>query len=151
VDRSTLLGLLDQLEEMIDSAPEIPFTGRALIDGDQALDILARIRELLPGGERPEDGSGEAESEQERAHDEAARIVREAEAYAARLVEEHEVVRRAEEQANRLLEEARQRARELEADAEQYAREVLERLESSLERTLQVVQRGREELNGHRR
>lgn len=154
MNRMALLMLLDELEELIDSAPEIPLTGRSLIDGDKALELLARIRESLPedlrqgegtAGSSGDDGSLSGSRE---APSESERIVMEAEAYASRLVEEHEVTRRAKEEAERLLEEARRRARELERDAERYAREVLERLESSLERTLQVVQRGKEELNG---
>jgi len=144
----TLLSLLDQLEEMIDSAPEIPFTGRAVIDGDQALELLARIREALPEEYRT-GAQGEAAAADDAAvppPTEAERIIMEAEAYANRLVSEHEVTQRAEEEAQRILEKARQQARELELEAEQYALSVLERLESSLERTLQVVQRGKEEL-----
>lgn len=148
----TLLTLLDQLEEMIDSAPEIPFTGRAVIDGDEALELLARIREALP--EEYRSGAQGAAGEAAVAGDEAVpppteaeRIIMEAEAYANRLVSEHEVTQRAEEEAQRIIEKARQQARELEVEAEQYARSVLERLESSLERTLQVVQRGKEELS----
>lgn len=147
----TLLMLLDQLEELIDSAPEIPLTGRALIDGDQALELLARIREALPEDLRSRDRgpAQEAAPDPQKSREEAERIVMEAEAYAARLVDEHEVARRASEEAERMLEAARKQARELELDAERYAREVLERLEASLERTLQVVQRGKEELDGH--
>lgn len=146
MNRVTIIMLLDQLEEMIDSAPEIPLTGRSLIDGDRALEYIGKIREALPEDLRGDRKSGQEDAVLRKAREEAERLVAEAREYAARLVSEHEVAKRANEEAARLLEEARRRAQELEQEAERYAADVLERLQASLERTLQVVKKGREEL-----
>ena len=143
----TLVMLLDQLEDLIDTAPEIPFTGRALVDGDQILELIAKVREALPEGFRAlQEAAAEREEIIRKSQEEAMRIIKEAQEEAARLVSEHELARRASEEAERLLEEARRRAKELQAEADRYAAQVLDRLQGSLERTLEVVRKGRAEL-----
>jgi len=142
-----LVILLDRLDRLIDSAPEIPLTGKSLIDADEALDLIDKIRNALPEEvKRAEWLASEKERVIQESQVEAERIVGQAEEYVAKMVSESEIVRRAREEAKQILEEARRQARELEKGANEYAEQVLSNLQGALEKTLAVVKKGREEL-----
>ena len=147
LNRMNLVILLDRLDQLIDSAPEIPLTGKSLIDAEEALDLIDKIRNALPEEvRRAERLASEKERLLQESQVEAERIVIQAEEYVAKMVSESEIVSRAKEEANRILEEARRQARELEKDANEYADRVLSNLQSALEKTLAVIKQGREEL-----
>lgn len=147
MNRMNLVILLDRLDQLIDSAPEIPLTGKSLIDAEEALDLIDKIRNALPEEvRRAERLASEKERLLQESQVEAERIVIQAEEYVAKMVSESEIVSRAKEEANRILEEARRQARELEKDANEYADRVLSNLQSALEKTLAVIKQGREEL-----
>ena len=48
MNRMNLIILLDRLDQLIDSAPEIPLTGKALIDAEAALELVDKIRNAIP-------------------------------------------------------------------------------------------------------
>ena len=142
-----LVILLDRLDQLIDQATEIPLTGRALIDAEEALDLIDKIRNALPEEvKRAEWLSAEKERMLQESQAEAERIVIQAEEYVAKMVSESEIVKKAREDAERILEEARQQAREMEREAMEYAEGVLDNLEAALDRTMNVVKEGKEQL-----
>lgn len=146
--------LLERLEQLITSAPTLPLGGRAVIRADEALALIDRIRRALPEELRQAaEVLARREAIVQEGQAEAERIVLEAEQYAARLVRESEVLRQARQEGEQLLESYRRRAAELEAGANEYADSVLLMVQQALEKTLaeierhlQQVQRGREEL-----
>lgn len=143
-----LIILLDRLDQLIESAPEIPLTGKSLVDAEEALDLVDKIRNAIPEEvKRAEWLTSEKERVIQEGQAEAERIVLQAEEYVAKLVSESQISARAQENAKRMLDEARKQAREIEAGADAYARTVLESLETSLTRTLDVVRKGREQLS----
>ena len=142
-----LVILLDRLDQFIDSAPEIPLTGKSLLDADEALDLIDKIRNALPEEvKRAEWLASEKERVMQESQQEAERIVVEAEEYVAKLVSESEIIKKAKEEAKKIIEEARAEAREMEKGAKEYAEGVLNNLQGALERTLAVVKKGKEEL-----
>lgn len=142
-----LVILLDRLDQLIDSAPEIPLTGKSLLDADEALDLIDKIRNALPEEvKRAEWLASEKERVMQESQQEAERIVVEAEEYVAKLVSESEIIKKAKEEAKKIIEEARAEAREMEKGAKEYAEGVLNNLQGALERTLAVVKKGKEEL-----
>ena len=56
-------------------------------------------------------------------------------------------MKKSQEAGRRIIQEARRKSRELEQNAQKYASEVLGNLQKALERTLQVVERGRREID----
>lgn len=148
MNRMNLIILLDRLDQLIESAPEIPLTGKSLVDAEEALDLVDKIRNAIPEEvKRAEWLTSEKERVIQEGQAEAERIVLQAEEYVAKLVSESQISARAQENAKRMLDEARKQAREIEAGADAYARTVLESLETSLTRTLDVVRKGREQLS----
>lgn len=142
-----LVILLDRLEQMIESAPEIPLTGRSLVDADAVLEIIEKIRNSIPEEvKRAEWVTNEKERVLQEGQAEAERLVSQAEEYVAKLISESELVKQAQDEAKRILDEAKKQAREIEVGAGKYADSVLAGLQESLERTMRVVKRGREEL-----
>jgi len=147
LNRMNLVILLDRLDQLIDSAPEIPLTGKSLINAEEALDLIDKIRNTLPEEvKRAEWLTSEKDRMLKESQAEAERIVVQAEEYAAKMVSESEIVRRAHDEAKRIIENARREAREMEKGASEYAEGVLANLEAALQRTLSVVQQGRNEL-----
>lgn len=144
-----LINLLEQLEELIQKAPEVPLTGRAIIDADQSLELISKIRSAIPEEiRRAEELQEEREEFLKEAQAEADETIQRAEAYAARLVSDSEIIQRARQEAERVLEEARQQAAELRREADAYALQVLTDLEERLGGILEVVRNGRAELEG---
>lgn len=147
MNRMNLVILLDRLDQLIDSAPEIPLTGKSLVDADEALELIDKIRNALPEEvKRAEWLASEKDRVIKESQVEAERIVVQAEEYVAKLVSENEIVKKAKEEAKKIIETARAEAREMEKGAGEYAQEVLSNLQSALEKTLAVVKKGQEEL-----
>ncbi|NLM40062.1 MAG: ATPase [Firmicutes bacterium] len=148
MNRINLVVLLEQLEELVEKAPELPLTGRVLIDADQLLDLIDQIRTSVPEEvRRAEAVSVEKDRVIAEGQQKAERIVAQAEEYAAKLIRESEIHRQAEQEARRIVEEASQRAKEITRGADEYADQVLRNLQEALEKTLSVVTKGREQLN----
>lgn len=143
-----LIILLDRLDQMIESATEIPLTGKCLIDAEEALDLLDRIRNAIPEEvKRAEWLTAEKDRVIREGQAEAERMLSQAQEYIAKMVSESEITRRAKEERERILSEAREEAAAIEREARDYAESVLANLQTALERTLEVVRRGRDELS----
>lgn len=143
-----LMILLDRLDQMIESATEIPLTGKCLIDAEEALDLLDRIRNAIPEEvKRAEWLNAEKDRVIREGQAEAERMLAQAQEYVNKMVSESEITRRAKEQRDRIIAEAEEQARAIEQEARAYAQSVLANLQEALERTLEVVRRGREELS----
>lgn len=147
MNRINLIMLLDKLEEIIDKAPEIPLTGRILVDSDELLELIEKIRNAVPEEvKRAEIVSTEKDRLILEGQQRAERIIAQAKEQAARMLKESEIYRQAQQEAKQILAEAHQRAQELIKGSEEYAFGVLSQLEETLNKTLKVVSRGQEEL-----
>lgn len=144
-----LVILLDRLDQLIESAPEIPLTGKSLINAEEALDLLDKIRNSIPEQvKRAEWLSSERDRVVQEGEAEAERILSQAEEYVTKLVSESEISQKAAKDAERILEAAHAQAHDIQAGADEYALSVLNSLENSLEQTLQVIRKGRGQLAG---
>jgi gas vesicle protein len=142
-----LVILLDRLDQLIDSAPEIPLTGKALIDAEAALDLIDKIRNAIPEEvKRAEWLTSEKDRVMQEGQAEAERIMLQAEEYVSKLVGESEMVKRATTEADKIIEEAKARALDIERGANDYADSVLANLNDQLDKVARVVRKGREEL-----
>ncbi|HHV54032.1 MAG TPA: ATPase [Firmicutes bacterium] len=154
MNRMSMLLLLDRLEDLIAGSPRLPLTEKALVNAEEALELLQKIREVLPEEiKQAEWLSAEQERLLERTRLEADQLLSQAQQRAAQLLSEHEIVKAARQHAQRISEEAAAQAAAVEQGANQYAEEVLgqlevrlERLVADLSRSLQQVRNGRQEL-----
>lgn len=143
--KSNLILLLDHLEKL--AASNFSIAGKVLIDKDELEELINKMRIALPEEiKEAERVSRERDKYLEQAQEEAKRVLREAEIYIERMVREDQITARAEEEARKIIAEAKKNAIQIEADAMQYANSILEQLEDSLERTIRIVRKGREEM-----
>jgi cell division septum initiation protein DivIVA len=155
---STVIDLVDQLEELVATGRRVPFTTGVVVNEDEALELIDRTRlglpdELVQARHLLEDrhrvlieAQQEAERILSRADTEAQRVVEEAQARAAVMVGDHELADQARTHAAALLADAEERAAKTCAEADAYAREVMVRLEDQLMRAATTVRKGIEAL-----
>ncbi|ACX51289.1 hypothetical protein Adeg_0114 [Ammonifex degensii KC4] len=143
------LDLLNELEELIAQSSRIPLTRKVIVDEDKVLDLLDKLRSILPEElRRAKWLVEEREKVLEDARKEAERIISAAQEEIARRAEESEIVRQAKERAEAVVGKAEEIAREIKIRAREYADEVLAQLEERLNRVLKEIQEGRSELRG---
>ncbi|MDI9485763.1 MAG: hypothetical protein QM372_09900 [Bacillota bacterium] len=149
MNRVNLLVLIDQLEALVEKAPEVPLVGRVLVDADELFDLLDIIRAAIPEEvKKAEAVSSEKEKLIADGQEQAKRIIAKAEEYAAKLVSSSEIYRQAEAESKLLLEETKRQAAEIEQGSKEYAQQILSDLSQALTKTLQVVEAGIKELTG---
>jgi cell division septum initiation protein DivIVA len=147
VNRVNLLVLIDQLEALVEKAPEVPLVGKVLVDADELFDLLDIIRTAIPEEvKRAEAVSSEKDRMIADGQEQAERIIAKAEEYAAKLVHNSEIYRQAEAESKLIIEESKRQAAEIEKGSKEYAQQILTNLSEALNKTLQVVEAGRQEL-----
>lgn len=142
-----IISLLEEFENVVDESSRIPMTGKVIIHEDVVYNYLDRLRAMLPETVR------EAEwvlREKERiirgAEGEAETIIETAKSKLQRIAGESEIVKLARNQSDEIIENARDAAREITQGSFSYADEVMARLQAELEKTIQIVKQGREEI-----
>ncbi len=147
MNRVNLQVLIDQLEALVEKAPEVPLVGKVLVDADELFDLLDIIRTAIPEEvKRAEVVSSEKDKMIADGKLEAERMVAKAEEYAAKLVRNSEIYRQAEAESKLLMEESKKQAQELVQGSKDYAQQILSNLSDALTRTLSVVEEGKKEL-----
>jgi len=136
-EMTAAIDLVDALEELVGGARRLPFTPSVVVNEEEILELVDRIRLALPD---------EVAEVIRRAEEQAARVVGEADAKAASLTDEHAIVKAATEQAGALVADAEQTAAAQHSAADDYAREVMQRLEEQLDRWLATVREGLQSL-----
>jgi hypothetical protein len=154
----TVIDLVDQLEELVSTGRRVPFTAGVVVNEDEMLELIDRIRlglpdELSQARHLLEDQRRvrvEAEQEAERvltrAETEAQRLIEEGTARAGVMIGDHEIAEQARTHGATVLAEAEERAAKTCADADAYARDVMVRLEDQLMRAATTVRKGIEAL-----
>ncbi|MFN8525404.1 MAG: hypothetical protein U0821_20085 [Chloroflexota bacterium] len=148
-DRETadFLYLLDRLEEMLSGGSKLPLTSRTMIDTQECLEIVEQLRVCVPEElHEARQVLGERELILREAHQDRAKIIRQAESRARRMVEEHQITQDATQRAAELEDRAARTASRIHTDAEAYAEQLLQRLASRLEQALDSVHAGIDEL-----
>ncbi|GHU50806.1 ATPase [Clostridia bacterium] len=121
-----VLELLDEIEEIVETASGVPLTGKLLIDGDEVLEIVKEIRVALPDEIQQAQWIKE---ERQRILDEAKKeyeiIVQDAKNQAESLVEENEITQRAKIRSMELTKQTDTSVRQLKLDTYNYIDKIL--------------------------
>ena len=154
-----VLVLLEELEEKMEGAPSVPFSGKALIDREDILEIIKEIRIQLPDEmkqakwikeERTKilsDAQEESERLLNKAHADMNQMMSDAHAQAMALVDQSEILKLARKKADELINESVEKSDEIKTGSFCYADEILENLEKELHRMLVTVNDNRKELD----
>ena len=139
--------LLETLEDIMERSKGVPFSGKAIVDKEELLEIIKEIRLKLP--DELKQAKWVKEERQriiEEAQKEADGIVKEAENRIISMIDEHEITRKAYEQKAEIIETANEMSREISKGTKDYADNVLMELEATLEEALKTIQNNRREL-----
>lgn len=142
-----VLEIIDMMEDVIEKAVTLPFSGRALIDKDELVDLMQEVRLHLP--EDFKQAKWIKEDRQrilDEANKEVASIIKNAEEQMASMIDDHEITQKAYAQANEIVAAAQNNAMELRNGTRQYADDVMASLEARIEKLLNVVHENRKEL-----
>ena len=144
---SDVLGLLNELEEIVDHSPKIPMTGKVLVDDNVIFELLDRVRAALP-----EELSNakwvlkERERILNEAQVEAQKMMDQGKSYVDKMAAENEVVKQAQSYGEDIVRQAQAYARDVKLGSVQYADDLLQHVEKSLYETLQSLRKNRDEL-----
>jgi len=142
-----VLAFLVELERVLGEGRRVPFTGKVMVDEEEAMALLADVKSHLPDDLRQAQRMVvEKERLLQEARQEAERLVEEGRKRAVALLEESSLVAQAQSQAQDVVERARQVAREIRAGALEYAGKVLGDAAAALQAALDTLNKGRDEL-----
>jgi len=147
VSEQDLLALLDELEGFLAESSRIPLTGKLLVDEQEILEIVDRLRQSIPDAlHQAQRLTRDRDRLLQQAREEGEAFINESKAYAEKLTRDSVINQRAQEEGDRVVEEARRMSREIRLAARDYADELMERLEANMQKALSIVRAGREEL-----
>jgi hypothetical protein len=134
----TIDRLIDDLEAVATEARRVPFGHKILVDEDEILDLVDRLRVAVPTEVR----------QAQRIMEEQERILEQARAEAHQMLESQGLMRELENERQQMLNEVHREAEEVRADADDYAHRVLLDLQERLYKLQNSVQNGIDALRG---
>lgn len=140
---------IEAVMEEIRNAKPVPFSASAMINKQELLERLEKIRDDAP--EELKQARWVMRDRDDllgRTQREAEQFIAEATAERDRLVARTEIVAAANREADKIIDEAKNRAREIRMEAEDYVDAKLANFEVVLQKTLAAVVKGRERLRG---
>lgn len=144
-----ILRLVDDLEDIVETASSIPLTGKVMIEKEEVLGILDQLRNELP---REITEATQIKSDKamiiDDAHKEAEKILEAAKAHAEKIIDEDELVRRANERAEEIMDSANRESEQIRHGARDYADELLENTQVNLSEIIKMLNENRQELRG---
>lgn len=140
--------ILDEMEMFLKQSKKVPFTGgQRLVDIDRFLDRVDRIRAVLPEElEASRILLAEKQDIIEGAQAEATQYMEESTSMVERLIDDNEIARRAQSRAEQIVTEAQDLARRNRREADEYADGVLTHVQLVLQKGLDAVISGKDEL-----
>lgn len=146
-----LIERIDELQVLIEEAKAVPLSSSAVVNRDELLELLAQLKTEIPDEIRQARWMARDRDELlGRARKEADRILSEAREQRDRLLSRTEIVHAAQREAERIVDEAKERAAKMRTEAEDYIDQKLAAFEILLNKTLTVVGKGRQQLQGER-
>ncbi len=128
--------LINELEQLLTGANRVPFSRRLMVDEEQILDIIDRMRVAVPDELRQ---ARQIVREREQIIDSAKKKI-------AQSLSEQGMLEIAQRERARIVGEAEAEATRIRAEADDYSRQVLLDLEERVGKALMVIQNGLEEL-----
>jgi hypothetical protein len=140
---------LRALRSAVEEARSVPMSASVMINRSEFVELLDALQSAVDQTlTRATEVVGDREAVLASGVDQAEEIVRAAELEREKLVSDTDVYRLAESRAAEITEAAGRAASELRAETDEYVEERLANFELALERTLDIVRRGRARLSG---
>ena len=127
----SVLQLLDELEDVLDSSKAVPFSNKVSVDKEEIYDIISEIRMKLPNELKQSKWVIEERNKiLIDAQREADEIVKNAEDRMVRMIDDNEVTKKAYEQAAAIINSAKKTSKEMRLGAMEYAEGKLKELKA---------------------
>lgn len=142
-----ILKLIDEIEDILENASNVPFSHRIILDSEDLFEILKEIRIKLP--DEIKQASWIKEEKQRilaEAQKEANQITSESEQRIRELIDENEITKQAKIQGEEIIAKAKHYAKEIRLGAETYADSVLMDTQENLKHLISVLNDNRQEL-----
>ena len=144
-----IYALLDELQEEIDLAKNVPFSKNKSVEPEVLNEIIQDIRAAL---DDTLEYSRKVEEEKNRiltdAQNEADAILKRAQADAQAMVMENNVVRSAQDQAQKIVEKAKMKSAEMKKIAVEYADDIFADLDEYYKESMNLLKENRMRLSG---
>ncbi|MEK7783976.1 MAG: hypothetical protein AAB658_00955 [Chloroflexota bacterium] len=138
-----ILHLVDRLEEVVNSARQVPLTHNIVIDEDRLIDLIDQMRVSIPDEvKKAQKTLADKDKILAQAKEEAERTLMVAREEREKMLLRENVAIAAQNKSDQIIERAKQEAEAIRADADSYVLESLAELEGQLERTLQQARNG---------
>ena len=142
-----ILQIIESLEDVLESSPSVPLSGKTLVNKEEILEIIRKLRLRIPDEIKAAARISEDRENIIRSADlEAQRIIKEAEIRFDEMVDEHEIISAAYKKANEIIDAAQQKAFEIQNGSYEYADRLLEKVESMLMDTAETISINRNEI-----
>ena len=137
-----VMELLEYLEEILENAPKVPITGKAMIDKKEFEEVIEQIRNYLPDElKKAKWVMGEKDRILEDAQKEYQNVKKETMEMMRQNIENHDMVKEAKLRANEIIALAQRDAKAIRIGSREYSTEILSQLDKEIEeKKLQLIQ-----------
>ena len=137
-----VMELLEYLEEILENAPKVPITGKAMIDTKEFEEVIEQIRNYLPDElKKAKWVMGEKDRILEDAEKEYQNVKKETMEMMRQNIENHDMVKEAKLRANEIIALAQRDAKAIRIGSREYSTEILSQLDKEIEeKKLQLIQ-----------
>jgi F0F1-type ATP synthase membrane subunit b/b' len=135
-----VIQLLEYLQEIIESSPKVPITGKIMLDKKEILDIIDQIVNYLPDEfKKAQWVLGEKERILSEANKQYESVKKETLEMLKKQVENHDITREARVKAQEIIASAQRDAKAIRLGARDYADEILCQLDKEIESKGEVM------------
>lgn len=142
-----VLGLIDEIEDIVESAGSLPLTSKVLVQKEELLDIISELRIKLPDEIKQ---AAWIKEERERiiseANKDAEQIIKETRLKLEELVSKEEVLKEANERAKDLMNKAQIASTNLKRSSLEYSDKLLMNAQENLKEMITTLNENRTEL-----
>ncbi len=142
-----VLGLIDEIEDIVESAGSLPLTSKVLVQKEELLDIISELRIKLPDEIKQ---AAWIKEERERilseANKDAEQIIKETRLKLEELVSKEEVLKEANERAKDLMNKAQVASTNLKRSSLEYSDKLLMNAQENLKEMITTLNENRTEL-----
>ena len=137
-----VMELLEYLEEILENAPKVPITGKAMIDTKEFEEVIEQIRNYLPDElKKAKWVMGEKDRILEDAQKEYQNVKKETMEMMRQNIENHDMVKEAKLRASEIIALAQRDAKAIKIGSREYSTEILSQLDKEIEeKKLQLIQ-----------
>ena len=137
-----VMELLEYLEEILENAPKVPITGKAMIDTKEFEEVIEQIRNYLPDElKKAKWVMGEKDRILEDAQKEYQNVKKETMEMMRQNIENHDMVKEAKLRANEIIALAQRDAKAIRIGSREYSTEILSQLDKEIEeKKLKLIQ-----------